>query len=79
MAGEGPLPNLSILDVMLAIGVFFVLKMLIGRQTIWRWKAARKMRSGWGDRWWGMWFGIARGPGGSLYLAESMFGGHPLG
>ena len=61
-AGEGPLPNLSILDVMLAIGVFFVLKMLIGRQTIWRWKAARKMRSGWGDRWWGMWFGIARGP-----------------
>ena len=24
-------------------------------------------------------FGIALGPGGSLYLAESMFGGHPLG
>lgn len=61
-AEHGPLPNLSILDVMLAIGVFFVLKMLIAKHTLWRWKAAKTMKSGWGDRWWGLWFGLARGP-----------------
>ncbi|MCB9960206.1 MAG: CvpA family protein [Rhodospirillaceae bacterium] len=61
-AEHGPLPHLSILDVMLAIGMFFVLKMLIAKHTVWRWKAAKKMGSGWGDRWWGLWFGLARGP-----------------